>query len=410
MLSSEQKQQFNDLLEELGNTLDISETQYDAAVKSYEAVGSWLSEGNSALAPYSPEILPQGSFMLGTMIKPVNENDDLDIDLVCQLKGKNPVWTQFILKQKVGDRLKENAIYRRMLDEEKRRCWTLEYRQDSPSMKERYHMDILPSIVDSGYRTVLEKAFSARELGDLGELAIRITDNKEPNYDYETDHLNWMKSNPFGYGRWFFDRASLDLSKAVWMSEAVQPVPKYQKDKLPLQRVIQLLKRHRDMKFNGDEHKPISIIITTLAARAYRKETNVLDALVNVINQMPYEIEERYSAKHGRMIKWIGNPVNDEENFADKWPDNKIKEKNFYDWLKEVKEDVSKALNKTSLPLIFESLKKPFGENVINKAYNSYGSAALKQRENGSLKMARNTGILGSVGTTVRNHNFHGND
>ena len=31
--------------------------------------------------------------------------------------------------------------------------------KNSPNLKERYHMDILPAVVDSGYRTVLEKAF-----------------------------------------------------------------------------------------------------------------------------------------------------------------------------------------------------------------------------------------------------------
>lgn len=42
-----------------------------------------------------------------------------------------------------------------------------------------------------------------------------------------------------------------------------------------LQRIVQILKRHRDIMFNGDEDKPISIIITTLASRAYRGETNL---------------------------------------------------------------------------------------------------------------------------------------
>lgn len=88
MLTTEQKKQFSEILEELGKTLDITETQHNAAVNSYEFVGNWLADSNSLLAPYKPEILPQGSFMLGTMIQPVNENDELDIDLVCRLEGK----------------------------------------------------------------------------------------------------------------------------------------------------------------------------------------------------------------------------------------------------------------------------------------------------------------------------------
>jgi hypothetical protein len=404
MLTYEQKNQFNDILEELGRTLDISETQYNAAVRSYESVGTWLASENSLLAPYFPEILPQGSFMLGTMINPIVEDDDIDIDLVCQLKGKNPYWTQMILKNKVGDRIKENGTYESMLDDEGRRCWTLVYRQDSENLKERYHMDILPCVVDSGYRTVLEKAFSAKEIGELNELAIRITDKEEDNYPVETNHLNWLKSNPFGYGRWFFDKASQSLMKAFAINESIQRVPKYQKEKLPLQRVVQILKRHRDMMFNGDEHKPISIIITTLAAQAYQKETNIIDALQNVVNRMELFIGE-YNPHTGEKMKWISNPVNDQENFADKWVENKSKQANFYSWLEQVKFDISTSIGKGSMPLIMESLKKPFGEDIINKAYRSYGDGLLAKRESGNMKMAGVTGTIGTLGrTTIPQH------
>lgn len=403
MLTSEQKSQFSEILEELGNTLDISETQYKAVVKSYEAVGTWLSKEDSSLAPYKPEILPQGSFMLGTMIKPVNEKDDLDIDLVCQLKGKNPGWTQYNLKNKVGDRLKDHDTYKDMLDEEGRRCWTLVYSEEA-----NYHMDVLPSIVSNDYRMILEKAFSATELKDIDKLAVRITCTEESNYETATNLDEWLKSNPFGYGRWFYQQATLDFVKAFSINESIKPLPTYRKEKLPLQRVVQILKRHRDMLFNGHEHKPISVIITTLAGKAYNKETNIIDALLNVIQKMPNLIEERYSAKHGKMIKWISNPVNPEENFADRWVAEPKREENFYKWMKQVKVDIENALGKRGLQFIQESLEKPFGKNTITNAFSSYGENQLKKRESGALKMAAGTGMLGSIGSTVKGHNFHG--
>lgn len=274
MLTNEQKTQFNEILEELGKNLDISETQHNAVAKSYDAVGHHLSKHDSPIGKYSPEILPQGSFMLGTMIQPIHENDDLDVDLVCQLIGKQASWTQYDLKKAVGDQLKAHGTYVKMLrNPEGRRCWTLDYSEEA-----NYHLDILPSIVDSGYRILLEKAFSAVDQTEADTLALRITDNTEDNYRTETDHLKWLKSNPFGYARWFFNQASLDITKAELFSEAIQPIPSYSKDKLPLQRVVQILKRHRDLMFDGDENKPISIIITTLASRAYAKQTNILDA------------------------------------------------------------------------------------------------------------------------------------
>jgi hypothetical protein len=407
MMTQEQKTQFSDILEELGKTLDITETQYNAVVKSYEAVGNLLAKEDSFLAPYSPEILPQGSFMLGTMIKSVNDNDDLDIDLVCQLKGKNRDWTQKDLKHKVGDQIKTNGTYKEMLDEG-RRCWVLNY-----SDAANYHMDILPSIVDSNYRIILEKVFSETELKDIDSLGIRITDNETGNYATETNHLEWMKSNPFGYGRWFFQQAKTTKREIRFFADSITPVPKYKEGKEPLQRVVQILKRHRDLMFNGDENKPISIIITTLAAKAYNKEEDIITALVNVVDNMQNYIKERWSAEYGKNIKWIANPVNDEENFADKWPDHPQREKNFYKWMNDVQKDLGSILAQQGkgLQSINDSMAKPFGEKVVRKTFSNYGEKMKNLRDSGNLKMAASTGTLGLTGTTpVKAHTFFGNE
>jgi hypothetical protein len=407
MLTLEQKEQFSQILEELGNALDITEEQHTSAVRSYEFVGSHLAAENSPLAKYNPEILPQGSFLLGTMIKPIHEEDELDIDLVCRLEGKNPGWTQYDLKQIIGNRLKDHGTLSRLLKTpDGRRCWTLEY-----SDARRFHLDILPSIVSSGYRYILEKAFAAKEHQDMESLAIRITDKKLGNYWTCPRPEEWHKCNPFGYGLWFAQQARIQTDKAVLLNESIQPVPKYQKEKLPLQRVVQILKRHRDMMFNGDEHKPVSIIISTLAARAYRKETNILEALVNVIDRMPDHIQEVYSPIHGRIIKWVGNPVNVEENFADKWAEMPQKEQNFSKWMGQVRKDVAQVVQQKERGLhqVVESMKAPFGGREVSKAFSTYGEKQLRLRESGKMKMAAGTGIIGTAGrASIPQHNNYG--
>ena len=400
MLTIEQKKQFSDILEELGQSLDISETQFNIAVQSYNAVATQLSKEGSLLERYRPEIRPQGSFLLGTMIRPINEDDDLDIDLICELHGKNEYWTQKHLKDNVGAQLKENELYKSKVKlKNGRRCWTLYYRESSEDPNARYHLDVLPSIVDSNYRLHFSESYS--NIADINSIAIRITDKERTDFDTETNHLVWLRSNPIGYGKWFYHIAEVQTNKRVMFSEAVQPVPKYQKEKFPLQRVVQILKRHRDMMFNGDEHKPISIIITTLAAKAYKNETDIIDALINVVNSMETHIGEKYSPEHGKTIKWIANPVNEEENFADKWPDNLQKQKNFYKWLEQVKADINNMTEKRGLQLIREAMVNPFGEKVVTRAFSSYGDKYLKKRESGTLKMAAGTGMLGSTGRTL---------
>lgn len=407
MLTQDQKEQFSSIFEEIGNSLDITEEQYNSAVKSYKAVGTWLSNQDSLLKPYMPQILPQGSFLLGTVIKPVVEGSELDLDLVCQLNGKGPDWTQKILKQKVGTQLKSNKLWEKLLIEpDGRRCWTLQYSDSA-----KFHMDILPAIISNNYSTILEKAFTDKDVTKIEDIALSITDKKLYNYNSSVRPEEWLKSNPFGYAIWFENQARLTFEKAIMLSESIKPVPKFSKDKLPLQRVVQILKRHRDIKFGDDEHKPISIIITTLAAQAYNKEINVIDALLNVVDDMLNHIEVRTIPGTLHKIKWISNPVNEQENFADKWPENQKKEENFYQWHAELKKDIEFALDQRGgLNKIQEALEKPFGKDTITKAFSNYSDNMLKQRTDGNLKMASGSGILGALGTAIKGHSFHGEE
>ena len=403
MISIESKKLLSEILEQVGDNLDITPKQHDDIVARYKAVGTWLADEESDLAPYKPTVLPQGSFLFGTMIKPVAEDDEIDFDLVCRLVGKKENWTQADLKKIVGDRLKAHGKYEEMLRKEGRRCWTIGYSKET-----KFHMDVLPAIVSQDYQVLLEKAFSANEYEDESALAIRITDNTADNYESSSNPDEWPKSNPFGYANWFRQQASLIIRKAKLFNESVAAAPDFEEDKLPLQRAVQILKRHRDILFDGDEDKPISIIITTLAGLAYNKETDVVDALLNILSLMEDHIKDDYDIDRGTWIKKISNPVNEEENFADKWPDHPQRRKNFYKWLAQAREDFGALPAQRGLDTIKESLEKSLGSDPVTKAFSNYANKTTKARESGNLYSAAKSGVLGSVGAAVKSHNFYG--
>lgn len=56
----------------------------EKAERSYRAVGQWLGDCD---VNSDVKIMPQGSFYLGTVIRPVSDADEYDIDLVCLLKN-----------------------------------------------------------------------------------------------------------------------------------------------------------------------------------------------------------------------------------------------------------------------------------------------------------------------------------
>lgn len=74
----------------------------------------------------------------------------------------------------VRDQLIKHNTYDSLLDEEGRRCWTLQYRENG-SKNEKYHMDILPAVNTEGHTIILEKAFSDLKNGNYDNLHILYT-------------------------------------------------------------------------------------------------------------------------------------------------------------------------------------------------------------------------------------------
>ena len=242
--------------------------------------------------------------------------------------------------------------------------------------------------------------------GIIAELAIAITDNTLSKYSFIDDE--WLKSNPKGYAEWFKDRMKVQYEeKRMVVAKSImakaEDVPEY-KVKTTLQRSIQLLKRHRDIMFRkSPEDKPISMIITTLAAHAYNNEANLHEAIRSIVQDMPDYI----LTKDG--FPWIPNPVNPDENFADKWKDDPKMELNFRRWIIRVEKDLESAFSKTGIHRVADRIKPVFGDRVVNEAFKRMGDEYRSKRQSGLLKMSGGTGMLGTLGSIpLRDHTFYG--
>ncbi len=171
------------------------------------------------------------------------------------------------------------------------------------------------------------------------------------------------------FTEWFQSRMQtrFDAIQKSLIQRQVDDVPEY-KVKTPLQRSIQILKRHRDIWFDKNQSvydknaKPISIIITTLAAHAYDNEADLQKALLKIVTEMPCHIE--YSNNDVALIR---NPVNPLENFADKWQEYPIRKTCFMEWLKQAQYDLTQALGMSDIQSVGKSLKPCLGEQAINE-------------------------------------------
>lgn len=348
-----------ELLDDLVESLRVPKSRFVAAEKRFNAIKNWLYRSKSCLNSAKPNIYPQGSFRLGTVIRPMRENEDYDIDLVCELSLSKKDFTQANLKQLVGKELKAYAKTHGMRKPvESRRCWTQDYADEV-----QFHVDILPAIPDAN--TQRKKFEQMGKPNQWVDTAIAITDRNCPNFSRLTQ--DWPHSNPNGYAKWFhsqmkeiFDKKRIALANKNQVS--VEELPDYL-ILTPLQKAIMLLKHHRDMMFNRcTDIKPISIIITTLAAHSYQNEQTISETLNRLLADMEIYIQYRNG------IKWVANPTDPLENFADKWQEHPEREKAFYDWLSQVKTDFNQILKSENRLEAEEILKPQFGNELLEKA------------------------------------------
>ena len=153
---------------------------------------------------------------------------------------------------------------------------------------------------------------------------------------------------------------------------------------------------------NDTEDKPISIIITTLAARAYKGEADTYGALFNVIVSM-----ESYIGRDADGNFVISNPVNEEENFADKWPTHPKRKENFFKWLAQLKTDLRSLQTNTGIELQ-RTLSNSFGQDVTSRSYTDFTANKRNEFSSSAAKIST-TGILGTIGKTLNAANtFYG--
>jgi hypothetical protein len=388
---------FNSVVEELYKQIDITPTQYELAKSHYEAVAKCLTDGGVASDVYT-----QGSFAFGTVIRPYKEgrDADFDIDLVSQSSDDKLLTEPAELKKSVGKCLYESQYHRDLLDrDEGRRCWTLNY---APRDGVGFHMDVLPCVheEDGIISSIILKNVSPA----LANNAIAITDLDKAENSYD-----WSTGNPHGLIDWFkginapylqtvseSQRRRLVESKAYASIEAVPE----QLLKSSLQRVIQLLKRHRDVRFDRQsdyEYRPISIIITILAAQI-SAEKKLYNATVQELLQAVIEELHRYSVlnqdsftyyaeglalRNAVIIRrsnsgwYLSNPVNPFENFAERWSeDGNARANAFFRWIEMLRADFD--FDGKDSATMFPLLQKSFGASAIKGIYERLDLNATK--------------------------------
>lgn len=374
------KEEIETILSNLASTINISDEMFMKADKEYTDLGKWIDKKNKEdKTNYTVYIYPQGSFALGTVVKPITDVDDYDLDLVCEVENI----TSLDANQLKNDVVKPWLIsYKKTKSdiEEKKRCWHVEY-EDIPN----FHMDVIPAI--------------PRNPANANSTMISITDkdnNRVPMYEYQ-------ESNPKGYIRWFFGRCRQKKASSIYGREtnydmAQQEDLRQNKNKTKLQKAVQLLKRHRDIMFENDpDNKPISIIITTLAGQVYSGEGTILDTLLGFVDGVEGYLNSHIQEDGSYSIP---NPSYEGEDFTDKWKDHPERQAAFFSWLNRLKDDLNlHNMMDRDRVCMGNAIKKSFGAISGASVFVYMGKDEANAVKAGTVKVNTSTGNLTKTGT-----------
>jgi hypothetical protein len=376
------------ILEEICQDLEWTQSQFERARTSYEAVADWLAGSSDPLLA-SLHVYLHGSGALGTSIKPIGR-DEFDVDLISFISGFGPEIAPGRLKAAVGARLREHEYYASILDE-KKRCWRLDYAGE-------FHLDISPTIANP-------HCFNGGEL---------VPDRKM---------RSWHATNPRAY-RALFDKRAESVPRMTQSIMALQkdsasaePFPIRQSVKGILRRTVQLLKRHRDQHFLeiAEEVAPISVIITTLAMKSYEMcvqrhvFADELEVLVDTIRLMPLFIER--PLVDGRQIYAVWNETTQGENFAERWNDEPARVTAFYEWHAKALADFEALRDLIGLDTIVGTMKDSLGDKLVTRTMNRRMETLGESRKSGSLVLGAGIGLTtqkAAASTPVPKNDFFG--
>src|SRR5262245_55231311 len=95
-----------DYLERLVAAIQVPPSKYGDAVRSYRSICQWFERDESTVKAEHLESFLQGSFRLGTAIRPTTEEDDYDLDIVVVLGYSKLAVSQAELKRRLGVEVK----------------------------------------------------------------------------------------------------------------------------------------------------------------------------------------------------------------------------------------------------------------------------------------------------------------
>ena len=287
--------EFNKFLQD---TVNLNATRRKELLQKRDSVQQFLKENLDGYQNCSP----QGSWELGTAIKPVRDGQEYDMDMLVILSHEDGMKPRGYI-DRVYDTLKESAIYKDKLKKGTRTV-TIDYAGE-------LHIDLVP--------------------------CLRISEN---DFICNYDTNSFEPTDGDGYKEWFKDKNSMTDGH--------------------LKKTVRLLKY---IKNRNNNFAVKSILLTTLVGQTITDETsencaNIADTLLTVTQGI-----DSYLQSHP-IMPTVNNPALPTENFNRHW--NQQKYERFSEAVSEIADKTKTAYETEGGHESCEAWRKLFGNKFPN--------------------------------------------
>lgn len=372
--------ELDDLLNRICIKLQLNKTRKERVEESYNALCKFIEKSDGYFGKFENiDFYPQGSYRIQTTVKPKG-GDEFDLDFILEIKGEWKNEDPMELLKELYSLFKSNGVYETKV-ELKNRCVRINYEDD-------FHIDILPS-------------FAAKR--SEYDTNIKVPDRESKD---------WTDSNPKGYGEWFNEKGDL-VDRTILLEKRVQAsIEELPRDKpyeiiSPLNKVVQLIKRHRDVYYKEKDMNGVrSIIITTLCANLYDGDSSEYSSMEKIINGISNLISNENE------VLEIYNPVNKDEKFSEKWDNDKKEYLDFCKFILEFKKNLKKINMSEGINQKVVKLEELFGEKIVKESLIEQAEYISELRKGNKLKISTVNGMLITGGTEdykpIEEHTFYG--
>lgn len=352
-------------IESVCRKLQLDDTREKILSTAFSSVTQWLEDDPDFWGREDQDILlyAYGSRDIGTVVKP-KSHEEYDVDFVIQTDYDHLLFTPEDFRLKLFNRLREHATYRDKI--------SLIRFGVRINYEGQLHMDVMPACFLPGSSRLV------------------APDCKKGS---------WVPRNLKGYSSWFKAKFVHDLRmlplyehyrsrgfiiEARAETEALPAAVPFVAVQ-PLQKAVQLIKRHRNIHFENDtDSATSSIILTTLAGEYYDSSFSTIQAVDKILKLL---LHERIQCKvSGRKLR-VYNPADsavhlrDKELLSSKWeePDGQKLYAAFWSFVESMNTEWTKlqlARTKAEKGIILKGL---FGETIGNEVLEDRSVWGLDQ-------------------------------